>query len=134
MSITLVNSVVSGVSTVFGNLTIIAAQIYQALAGVVTGLSDLPPLLPYIYHTLVNSAVNGVSNVFGNLSIIGAQIYQALSAVVDGVSNVTGNIYEYLFVNAIPSAVSALIGNLSVLGSTIGSKLRIYMRIGGGKF
>jgi hypothetical protein len=128
---TLINNVVTGLS----NIPTLLPYVYHILVNsVVTGLSNVPTLLPYIYHTLVNSVVTGVSTLFGNLSLLGAQVYQALTGIVDGVSVVTGNIYEYLFVNAIPSAVSALIGNLSVLGSTIGSKLRIYMRIGGGKF
>jgi hypothetical protein len=128
---TLINNVVTGLS----NIPTLLPYVYHTLVNsIVTGLSNVPTLLPYIYHTLVNSVVSGVSTLFGNLAIIGAQVYQNLMGVVDGVSVVTGNIYEYLFVNAIPSAVSALVGNLSILGSTIGSKLRIYMRIGGGKF
>jgi len=81
--------VVTGVSTLFGNLSIIGAQVYQDLAGFVTGLSNIPTVLPYIYHGFINNVSDGVSSLFGNLSI---------------------------------------------LGSTLGRKLRIYMRIGGGRF
>jgi hypothetical protein len=108
---TLVNSVTAGVSTLIGNLITLAGGIEWALSGAITGVGELVSRLPYIYHGMVNNVVSGVGT-------LGDQL---------------GYLYHYL-TNNIVSGASTLWGNLTYFTTSVGSRLRIYMRIGKGRF
>lgn len=108
---TLVNSVTSGISTLIGNLTTLLAGIEWALSGAITGVGGLVSRLPYLYHELVNDVVAGVG----------------------GAGQQLGYLY-HLLVNNVVAGASTLWGNLTNLTSSVGSRLRIYMRIGKGRF
>jgi hypothetical protein len=154
----LINNVVSGAATLYGNLTVILAQIIHALAGAVNAISSLPSLLPELWHYLVNNAVSAVSSIstplpyimhrllsdtfaavsstVGNIELFGEGVIRVLAGAVNAVSSTFGSLQLFgirLFTAAV-DGVSEIIGNLTNLGGSAINKLKIYMKIHRGRF
>jgi len=101
----------------------------EALASTVTIGSSPKAMITRILNP--RTSVTSISTV-GTTPLYRIRYYA--NAVTTAASTITGNFFRYSFKQAVVNAATIVAGSLTKLGSGIGSRLRIYMRIGRGRF